>query len=175
MTFGYDRECYKLMNGSWQKQNPLTKKRSNAVTIVMSSGVFCFGGNSSPCTSDFLPNGLNVWIAGPEVPNPGINGGHGVAISHKELLIVGGEKTNLRMLLYNIKSQKWREVGSLYQRRIGPRCFVHNGKVIITGGEYEYVFSFGKSHPQSTDPPTTVKMGLPESRCTTLDKIWTSS
>ena len=29
--YGDKKQCYKLVNGSWQKQNPLTQPRQNAV------------------------------------------------------------------------------------------------------------------------------------------------
>ena len=49
-------ECYKLVKGSWEKQNALTRKREYAVAIVMSNGIYVFGGQNTACRSDFLPN-----------------------------------------------------------------------------------------------------------------------
>ena len=110
---GDKNRCYKLVDGKWQKQNPLTQPRKYAAAIVMSNGIYCFGGYDSPCTSDFLPNGQSEWQAGPAVPEPGIDAGHGVAISRTELLLVGGEGTENKMLKFNIERQEWSEVGSL--------------------------------------------------------------
>ena len=128
------KQCYKFENGVWQKQNPLTQPRSYATCVVMPNGIYCFGGTNSPCTSDFLPNGQTEWQAGPAVPEPGISRGDGVAISPKELLLVGGSKTLERILRFNIETQEWSEVGSLFQGRCDHRCFFYNGNVLVTGG-----------------------------------------
>ena len=100
----------------------------------MEDGIYCFGGSKSPFTCDFLPNGQNEWQVGPKVPDPGIDGGHGVAISQTELLLIGGFHTANRILKHNINKKAWTEVGRLIQRRWSHRCFFHHGKVIITGG-----------------------------------------
>ena len=62
--YGDKKQCYKLVNDSWQKQSPLTQSRKYAVAIVMANGIYCLGGEDSPCTSDFLPNGQSEWQAG---------------------------------------------------------------------------------------------------------------
>ena len=129
-----EKQCYKLVNGKWQKQNPLTQPRKWAVRIVMPNGIYCFGGEGNRCTSDFLPNGQNEWQTGPEVPWPGIDHGHGVAISVKELLLVGGVGTENKMLKFNIERQEWSEIGSLLQERSSHSCFFYNENVIVTGG-----------------------------------------
>ena len=104
------------------------------MTIVMKNGIYCFGGRESPCTSDFLPNGQNEWLSGPNIPEPGICFGHGVAISSSDILLIGGEKTRNKILKFSIDTQKWEDIGSLQQGREDHRCFLYNGHVIITGG-----------------------------------------
>ena len=127
-------ECYKLVKGSWEKQNALTRKREYAVAIVMSNGIYVFGGQNTACRSDFLPNGQDEWQEGPVVPYPGIRDGHGVAISQTELLLVGGDGSKSDMLKFNIESKKWTVVGSLLKGRYDHRCFIVNSKMIVTGG-----------------------------------------
>ena len=103
----------------------------------MPNGIYCIGGRSSPCTSDFLPNGQCEWQAGPVVPEPGIGGGHGVAISDTELLIIGcGYEAKNKMLKFNIEKKLWTDVGSLLQGRWFHRSFLYKGKVIVTGGKH---------------------------------------
>ena len=131
---GDRKQCYKLVNGSWQKQNPLTQPRRYAVGITMADGIFVFGGMYSPLTSDFLPNGQSEWQAGPAILEPGITDGHGVAISPTELFLVGGAKTENKILKYNINCRIWTKFGSLLQERWGHRCFFHGGNVVVTGG-----------------------------------------
>ena len=132
MTLGGDysdkKQCYKLENGSWKKQSRLAQPRKSAVAIVMPNGIYCFGGFDSPCTCDFLPNRQSHWQTGPAVPEPGITRGHGVAISKTELLLVGGWKTENRMLKFNIERQEWSEVGSLLDGKYSHRCFFYNGQ-----------------------------------------------
>jgi len=138
MTLGGDygdkNQCYKLVNGKWQKQSPLTQPRNNAVAITMADGIYVFSGWGSPLTSDFLPNGQSQWQVGPAVPEPGIKDGHGVAISPTELLLVGGYNTFNNILKYNIESRTWTEFGSLLEGRLNHRCFFHGGKVVVVGG-----------------------------------------
>ena len=102
--YGDEKQCYKLENGKWQKQNPLTQPRRYALAITMSDGIYIFGGIDSPQTSDFLPNGQSKWQAGPAVPEPGIEYGHGVTISSNELLLIGGWRTRNQILKYTIES-----------------------------------------------------------------------
>ena len=136
---GDSKQCYKLVNDKWQKQTPLTQPRMFAVGITMADGIYVFGGKDSPLTSDFLPNGQSEWQAGPAVPEPGIDSGHGVAISPTELLLVGGQRRSLNKILkYNIESGTWTKVGSLLQGRFDHRCFFHGGKIVVTGGIGEY-------------------------------------
>ena len=138
MTFGGNHEdgkqSYELSKDIWQKQNPLTKPRFMAVAVTMTDGIYCFGGFDNSCTSDFLPNGKSVWQAGPEVPGPGIENGHGVAISPTELLLVGGLQTKDKILKYNIEGKAWTYVGELLQGRWNHRCYFYHGKLIVTGG-----------------------------------------
>ena len=127
-------QCYKLVNGIWQNQNPLTERRSSSVGISMPDGIYCFGGEDSPCTSDFLPNGQSIWQAGPTVPAPGIENGFGVAISPTELMLVGGWKTENKILMYNCERRTWTKVGKLLQGRYYHRCFFYGGEIVVTGG-----------------------------------------
>ena len=149
MTLGGDygdkNQCYKLVNGSWEKQSPLTQPRKWAVGITMADGIYVFGGSESPCTSDFLPNGQKEWQEGPALLTPGIERGHGVAISPTELLLVGGWDTPKKILKYNIESRNWTEIGSLLVGRDHHRCFFHGGRVVVTGGETR------KKYLQSTE------------------------
>ena len=119
----------KLVDGKWLQQSPLTKPRHHSVVIPMENGVFCFGGTTSSRTSDFLLNGHSDWQAGPLVPEPGIEFAAGVAISQTELILVGES-----ILKYNIDSQQWTDLGSLYNNRWGHKCFLFNGKIVVTGG-----------------------------------------
>ena len=133
-NYGDKKQCYKLVNGKWQKQNPLTQPRKYAVGITMADGIYVFGGLDSPLTSDFLPNGQSEWQAGPAVPEPGIKQGHGVAISPTELLLVGGATSLNKIMKYKIGSRTSTEFGSLLQGRYNHSCFFLGGKVVVTGG-----------------------------------------
>ena len=133
-NYGDKKQCYKLVNGKWQKQNPLTQPRKYAVGITMADGIYVFGGLDSPLTSDFLPNGQSEWQAGPAVLEPGIDQRHGVAISPTELLLVGGATSLNKILKYKIGSRTSTEFGSLLEGRLNHRCFFHRGKVVVVGG-----------------------------------------
>ena len=62
------RQCLILKNRAWVKHSTLKSVRIGAVGIQMPNGIYMFGGNKSPYTSEFLPNGSTVWQQGPEIP-----------------------------------------------------------------------------------------------------------
>ena len=131
---GNDKRCYKLENGQWLNQSPLTQERQYSVCISMDNGIYCFGGSLSSRTSEFLPNGQCKWHEISTIPELEISRGDGVAISPTKLIVVGGEKNEEGILEFNISNQQWTRVGILHQGRKDHRCFLFNGNIVVTGG-----------------------------------------
>ena len=108
----------------------------------MKDGVYLFGGWSEPLTSDFLPNGSNNWIRGPEIPsdleyNCKSNNEFcmiaGTKISNEEFVLVGLGELHRILAKYNINTKTW-ERKPLKIPRHGHSCSFLNGEIIISGG-----------------------------------------
>ena len=126
------KRCVALKNRN--TYSPLTCPRERAIGITMANGIYIFGGQKSPTTSDFLPNGKYNWINGPKIPGMGIQYGHGVATSPTTLVLIGGLNSDNQIISYDIELQEWTEVGSLIEGRTDHRCAFYNGKLVVTGG-----------------------------------------
>ena len=65
---GQSKLCFVLKKRAWVKHSTMNSVRIGAVGVQMPNGIYMFGGNKSPNTSEFLPNGSTVWHQGPEIP-----------------------------------------------------------------------------------------------------------
>ena len=65
---GENQQCFILENRKWVEHSTMNKVRIGAVGIQMPNGIYLFGGNKSPNTSEFLPNDSSVWEQGPNIP-----------------------------------------------------------------------------------------------------------
>ena len=93
---GKSKICYILRNGKWFKHSTMNNVRTGAVGIQMPNGIYMFGGDKSPNTSEFLPNNTNIWQEGPDIPYfytslfslPSRFSAKGHAISKTELILI---------------------------------------------------------------------------------------
>ena len=133
---GYNNEqnCLIFKENNWLKHSFLIEPRKHASTVTMPIGTFIFGGDSSPNTSEFLPNGSKSWKIGPDIPGKGLNSGCGLRISNHELLLIGGYWSKRKIIKYNTKSGIWTEISGLQEGRFGQACAVFEGKIFISGG-----------------------------------------
>ena len=115
----------------------MNKIRDNGIAVSMGDSTYMFGGSyvfgraSEKNTSEILKNGH--WEEGPTIPD-GIEAGCGVAISKTELLLIGGSRTNKRIIKYNTKNNSWNVIASLQIRRSNHRCLVYKNQVFVTSG-----------------------------------------
>ena len=65
---GESKICFVLKGQEWIQHSTMTDVRIGAVGIQMPTGIYMFGGNKSPNTSEFLPNNSIVWQQGPDIP-----------------------------------------------------------------------------------------------------------
>ena len=150
------KNCYILTEKSRKYHSTLAKFRNCGVTVTMPNGVYVFGGFNSydytykkeDClSSEFLPNGSQIWQNGPDVPDfwisysntfhnffpswhKGITSEHAHKISEQELIIVRGD----HILRYNIKTQIWDIFCHLGFYGHDTSSIVFGGKLYRTGG-----------------------------------------
>ncbi len=87
-------------------------------------------------TATLLPNG-EVLVAG---------GGAGSSIS-----LPSGEKTTASAVLYDPKTNAWRETGTMHTARAGHRAvLLENGRVFVAGGGSAVGYPCHSSHPDCT-------------------------
>ena len=102
-----EKECLKLENDTWSSFNQLAEERLYSSLISIKNEVYLIGGYHSPTTIEILRRDSNVWIEGPKIPSPGMDRGCSVKISDKEFLLIGGSRTEYRILKYNVRNKKW--------------------------------------------------------------------
>ena len=139
---------------------PLQPRRP--ISISMPNGIYVFGGTDVTTSlserlesSEFLPNGKMTWEEGPKLPGEAefMEGGHGVAISDTEFVIVGGQvitqmrkdETSGNILChyyaskqiwkFNTITEEWHLIGNMKVARFDHRAVFLNGKIIISGGK----------------------------------------
>ena len=90
----------------WTSHSVPLQPRRRPISISMPNGIYVFGGTDVTTSlserlesSEFLANGKMTWEEGPKLPGEAefMEGGHGVAISETELVIVGGIVTTQKM------------------------------------------------------------------------------
>lgn len=131
-----NKNCYNLdiAGQRWDQHSTLTQERGGSTAITMPNGVYVFGGDLFPTTSDFLPKNNNgVWQAGPTIPN-GFKEGCGLKISPEELLLIGGLGTEDRIMSFNTRTNIFSTLGSLQQGRYYHSCTLLNNLVLVVGG-----------------------------------------
>ena len=119
--------------------------RFGGVFIDMPNGIYVFGGETSPTTTEFLPNGSSVWKFGPEltlfgeegrsVPEDLFNFGNGHKVSDTDIILIKRNK----VINYNVKTNQFTFLSNIEHNNFEACASVfYNGKVIISGGEREH-------------------------------------
>ena len=93
-----------------------------------------FGGYENEKSSEILKHGTGRWIEGPTIPGEGIRYGCGVVISKDELLLIGGFKTEYRIIKYNVRNDTWTNQPDLRTERNGHQCAWFQNQIFISGG-----------------------------------------
>ena len=125
-----------LKGGKWLHHSELGGARIGSVVVTMPDGIYVFGGMHNAETSEFLPNGQNIWQEGPSLPKKGIWAGSGVPISQHELVLVGGYSTEKRVMKFNILTQEWTFWDNLATGRFNHSCAFYKDSIIVTGGSF---------------------------------------
>ena len=150
----------------WINHSVLIQPRSRPISICMPNGIYVFGGQEITSegtyqaekdylfSSEFLPNGTLTWQNGPKLPKRAdfVHGGHGVAISETELVMMGGFKItrqeydekkgkhihygypSKQIWKFNTITEEWRLIGKLNEARFNHKVASLGDIVIVTGG-----------------------------------------
>ena len=133
-----NQKCLELKNGQWQDHSKLKNKRWYSAAVYMPEGIFIFGGEGSrsSITWEWLPSGTNQWQNGNTIiPGYGLREDCAVNIDDTNILLIGGGKTNKRVLKFNTNTKEFTNLGDvLNEGRYGHACQVFKNKIIISGG-----------------------------------------
>ena len=139
---GNMKNCFILKSGQWTKHSRLNINRFGGVFINMPNGIYVFGGNISPNTTEFLPKGTDVWQFGPELKLFEEKGstyrertftyGNGHKVSEEDIILI---KRNL-VINFNVRTNLFTHLSEIEHNHFGGCASVfYNGQVIITGGQ----------------------------------------
>ena len=138
---GWMVECFQLdRDGTWKEHSTPVFNRIYHSTVTTKIATFSFGGSYDE-TYEYLPRDSKTWIMGKtEIPG-GFSHGCAIAVkSGQEILLIGGQDTEKRILRFDVQDHSFRELDSkLNLERLAPRCaYIPNtNKVMITGGYNE--------------------------------------
>ena len=145
------KKCLQLKNGSWEEHSALNERRFFHATVTTKTATYIFGGINSRYTYEYLPTDSTTWLMGKTGIPEGFAGGCAIAVkSDQEIWLIGGQRTEKRILSFNVKDHTFQELPSqLNVKRRGQSCaFIPNtNKIMITGGYngsnvgYEYLDS----------------------------------
>ena len=142
MCGGYkenENKCFQLDNGLWKEHSVLNESRTYHSTVTTKTATFLFGGYGNCCTTyEYLLKDSTTWLTGKtKIPMGFINGTAIAVKSGQEIWLIGGKKTDKRILAFDVSNHTFQELPSrLNVMRLGHRCaFIPNtDKVMITGG-----------------------------------------
>ena len=130
-----EKECQQLDIGTWKRHSTLNVGRVRHSAVTTKQATFLFGSSK---TYEYLPKDSTTWLMGQTDIPGGFSDGCAIAVkSEQEICLIGGSKTQKRILSFNVNDQTFREWPSrLNFGRIGHRCaFIPNtNKILITGG-----------------------------------------
>ena len=136
------KNCLKLdhKTWTWKKHSKLNQKRFYHSAVSTIDATFIFGGKKSRDTYEYLPKGSTTWLMGKcEIPEGFDSGCAVVCKPRKEIWLIGGLKTEKRILSFNINDHTFQLLPSrLNVGRLGHKCaFIPNtNKIMISGGSY---------------------------------------
>ena len=127
-----------LNNKQWQKHSHLKYERFGITAVSMPKGIFVFGGYNSRTSWEWLPNGMKEWqrpSGNNFIPGAGFAGGCAVKINDYEILLIGGDRTEKRLLKFNTATEQFTNLGDILKfERSNHACIRFQEDIIITGG-----------------------------------------
>jgi len=134
------QKCLQLDQGTWKWHSTLNKERCFHSVVATQEATFLFGGMNSKATYEYLPKDSKTWLMGKSEIPEGFEEGCAIPLkSGQEILLMGGFKTEKRVLIFNVTDHSFKVSPlQLNYGRIGHRCcYIPNTKkIMITGGAY---------------------------------------
>ena len=139
---GYNNEknCLQLTRGTWQNHSTLNENRVGHSTVTTQTATFVFGGRYSESSYEYLPKGSSTWHMGKtNIPTCFLNGSAIAVKSDQEIWLIGGYRTETRILSFNVNDHTFQVLPSqLNVEREGHRCaFIPNSNKIMVCGDYK--------------------------------------
>ena len=134
-----EKSCLQLNSGVWIEHSMLNEERFWHSVASTPTATFIFGGRYSFKTYEYLPKNSTTWHIG-KTGIPGNGFFYGSAIvskSEQEIWLIGGYRTEKRILKFNVNDHTFHEMTTqLNVGRYGHKCsFIPNTKqIMITGG-----------------------------------------
>jgi len=176
-----EQKCLQLDHGTWNEHSTLNVERFAHSAVTTQTATFVFGGTYSRTTYEYLPKDSTTWLMGKTEFPGGFSKGGAIAVkSDQEIWLIGGCRTEQRILSFNVIDHTFQELPSqLNVKRRGHSCafqklhsqlnvgrrlhrcaFIPNtNKVLITGG-YNYNGSLDSTEILDTEDGS-VKMASP--------------
>ena len=133
------KTCLQLKKGTWIHHSSFNEDRIAFATVTTDKGTFIFGGAGSSNTYEYLLKDSTQWQRGKVLIPDGFSNGCAIAVkSGQEIWLIGGYKTERRILSFNVNDHTFEEIPLKLnvKRTAGHNCaFIPNtNKIIVTGG-----------------------------------------
>jgi len=151
-------EEHSILTCEWRRSGVSSAVTTEKATFVFGGlGVLGRGrGFFGRTTYEYLPKNCTEWKKGRISIPGGFHNGCAIAIkSGQEILLIGGNGTEKRILKFNTNDHTFEELSAkLNEKRIGSRCAIIPGtnKVIITGGATQSLGRFFLNSTEIFDP-----------------------
>merc|ERR1712024_38698 len=132
----YDKKCYQYDKKiqDWIPHSDLKQGRQYAASITMPNAVYLFGGRFEN-TYEYMVNDENVWQEGKTFIPGGFREGCVVKLNNNELALVGGKRTESRIMKFNTATKVFTENwGRLKQPKRGHSCVTLGNSILVVGG-----------------------------------------
>ena len=139
------KNCLQLHHGTWEKHSTLHEERALHSVVKTKQATFLFGGFYKAFTYEYLPKDSNTWFMGKSRIPGGFFNGCAIAVElQNEILLIGGTRTEKRILSFNVNDHTFRELPfHLNVGRDRHSCaFIPNTKKIIVTGGYKSTSNF---------------------------------
>ena len=133
-----EKKCLQLSNGIWKEHSTLNERRAWHSTITTQTETFVFGGLYSEFTYEYLPKDSTTWLIGKTKIPSGFYEGCAIDVkSDEEVWLIGGYKTEKRILRFNVKNHTFQVLSSqlnVERRSLACAIIPNTNKIMISGG-----------------------------------------
>ena len=107
------QKCLQLDHGTWKEHSTLNEGRVSHSAVTTKTATFLFGGGYSETTYEYLPKDSTTWLMGKtEIPGGFFQGCVFAVKSDQEIWLIGGCRTEKRILSFNVKDHTFKQLPS---------------------------------------------------------------